>query len=251
MLTRSTEGAIVSITGISDIKLERLEVFGARNGTNGVTGDGIWCAGPPKVEVLDVVSRSNAGDGFSGSGCTLTTRKSKFVENGGYGVENGEGMSYIDRCTVAQNVSTGLFLDGGVHVVKNSIVARNGGSGIDIYTVTNGSLVEFNTIVDNGDGIVGKGIECNGAMATWPNNIVVRNRPVQVQGSCSFVQSIVASTDIAPLKFKQPDAAPFDYHLMPGSIAIDMASDSSTKVDFDGEARPAGAANDIGADELH
>jgi hypothetical protein len=41
-----------------------------------------------------------------------------------------------------------------------------------------------------------------------------------------------------------------DYHITAGSVAIDAADPiTSTDHDYDGEARPKGAARDVGADE--
>jgi hypothetical protein len=45
-------------------------------------------------------------------------------------------------------------------------------------------------------------------------------------------------------------AAPGDYHLVPGSPAVDRAVGSSVAVDLEGNGRPAGAASDLGAYEL-
>ncbi|HNR96858.1 MAG TPA: choice-of-anchor Q domain-containing protein, partial [Anaerolineae bacterium] len=40
-----------------------------------------------------------------------------------------------------------------------------------------------------------------------------------------------------------------DYHLLPGSAAIDAGVFSGVAVDLDGQARPVGAGYDLGADE--
>ena len=53
------------------------------------------------------------------------------------------------------------------------------------------------------------------------------------------------------LNFAEPNTIPYDYHLRTGNIAIDMAATSTVMFDVDGEARPNGAARDIGADELY
>jgi hypothetical protein len=41
-----------------------------------------------------------------------------------------------------------------------------------------------------------------------------------------------------------------DYHLTAGSAAVDAAMPSSVSIDLDGNARPAGAAADLGAYEI-
>ena len=47
--------------------------------------------------------------------------------------------------------------------------------------------------------------------------------------------------------FVDPDNG--DYHIGPGSGAIDAGVDAGVYVDIDGEARPFGAGYDLGADE--
>jgi hypothetical protein len=44
-----------------------------------------------------------------------------------------------------------------------------------------------------------------------------------------------------------PDSG--DYHIGPGSAAIDAGVDAGVTTDIDGEARPFGAGYDLGADE--
>ena len=54
---------------------------------------------------------------------------------------------------------------------------------------------------------------------------------------------------MAQLHFAHADAAPYDYHLGQGSIAIDAAAGPPIDHDYDGESRPKGNAADVGADE--
>jgi hypothetical protein len=57
----------------------------------------------------------------------------------------------------------------------------------------------------------------------------------------------VVDSDVSALKFASPDMAPYDYHLTPGSIAIDAAVQATLDHDVDGD--PRAAPRDIGADE--
>ena len=50
-------------------------------------------------------------------------------------------------------------------------------------------------------------------------------------------------------QFVSPGAPNFDYHILSGSAAINQAVNSTTASDIDGQARPFGAASDVGADE--
>ena len=139
------------------------------------------------------------------------------------------------------------FVDHGLYTVTNNFIFRNAG-GIELYGNT-GSVFEFNTIADNTN--IGFYCQAFGSELSLPNNLLARNgTDVDVQ-NCTLSNSILGGSNIEPLKFKRPDSAPYDYHLQAGSSAVDIAGTSSVKVDFDGEARPAGAANDVGADELH
>ncbi len=54
--------------------------------------------------------------------------------------------------------------------------------------------------------------------------------------------------DVADAGFRSPGSPEFDYHLIPGSSAIDGASESTETEDFENQARD--DAPDIGADEL-
>jgi hypothetical protein len=256
VFTRSTNGPIIELTGTLDIRLERLEVFGAKGFSMEPLGDGIRCnftTGSPKLELVDVYAHSNAANGLHGGRCTIKATASEFSLNGYNGIDTGEGSSTYDRVTVMSNGASGMFLDGGTHVVVNSIVARNVRNGIDIYSAATGSRIEFNTIADNGttDDPVGTGIQCsllNGTALT--NNLIARNVPNQVLGTCTYPNSII-DANAGPVKFKHADSAPYDYHIQAGSSAIDLAGVSTFKYDIDGESRPAGAGFDIGADELH
>jgi Right handed beta helix region len=257
VFTRSTNGPIIEVGGTVDIKLERLEVFGAKGMFTTPRGDGISCGfatGSPKIELLDVYSHSNAMSGLFAGRCAVTATNSEFSLNMTNGVETGEGSSRYDRVTVIGNGATGMFLDEGIHIVINSIIARNTARGIDIYSSSVGNRIEFNTIADNGIGDpAGCAIMCGLPLANSQHgsNLIVRNEEPQVQGGiCSYPNSIIEA-NAGPVKFKHADSAPYDYHIQAGSSAIDLGSVTMFKYDFDGETRPFGAGTDIGADELH
>lgn len=258
VLTRSAPGPIIRTVGAVDARLEHLELFGATGESGADQGYGIACelGGAPKVELVDILARGNV-IGAYGQNCNFHIIDSTFTENTRTGVKLTDSTSELERVTVIGNES-GIGLDGGVYVVTNSVIARNTYLGIDIYSVSNGNHIEFNTIVDNGaPGTVdGGGLACNlqgSVVGTFANNIIARNQPLQISANqqCIYPNSIIIDSDLAPLKLVRPDAPPYDYHIGAGSIAIDAATVSTIKTDFDGEARPAGAGYDVGADELH
>ena len=83
-----------------------------------------------------------------------------------------------------------------------------------------------------------------------PNNIIARNGSANIAGSgCTATSSLTLGTDVTALMFKSPDSAPYDYHILHGSSAIDQATASTIDHDYDGDHRPMGSASDIGADE--
>ncbi|MBL0213359.1 MAG: hypothetical protein IPQ07_05720 [Myxococcales bacterium] len=134
---------------------------------------------------------------------------------------------------------------------QNNFVARSPGTGVELYSTGTGNVIAFNTIVDNG--LVATpsfGFDCQVTTpASFPSNIIARNQGATRGTDCTFPGSIVVDADITALKFKQPDVAPYDYHIMPGSLAVDMGTISTLDHDFDGDARPKGAGRDVGADE--
>lgn len=253
VLTRSTDGAIIEDGVGADLKLEHIEIFGAR-GMSPNDGNGILCrSGSTKFELADMTVRMNASSGFAGS-CSLVASSSHFDDNGYDGVQLIASTATIERCTANGNGGAGLFLDAGTFTVSNTVVARNARMGVELYATGPGNVFEFNTVIDNGRAAQNPsgGFDCNlqgAGSGTIANNIIARNLPFQTTG-CVVANSLIIDDDIAPLKFKSPDAAPYDYHIQPGSTAVDFGGTSTIKIDMDGEARPAGAANDIGADEL-
>jgi len=258
VFTRSTDGPIFATTGNAELKLEYLEIFGARGGTGAtMLGYGVSCDsnGANKLELLDLVARMNAMSAVVARNCAVSASRSRFEDNANLAFELTDGTATIDSCIVMRNAGGGLSLDGGTFTITNNIIARNPNTGISLYTNNNGSRIDFNTIVDNGiaNGMTA-GMNCNtinNSIVTAANNILARNLPVQTTDqACTYPGSIIMG-DITDLKFKMPDAPPFDYHIQANSIAIDMGTVSATKTDFDGEARPFGPANDVGADELH
>lgn len=258
VLARTNDGPIVTIEGGSNVRLENLEVAGATGtGTDETTrGNGIifhYASGPPSVELRHVAVRDNAVNGLYGLGVTLTAIDSAFTNNTEIGASLSSSTGTFDRCLVSGN-QNGLFLDGGLYSVTNSFIVRNVGEaarGIELYSQNPGQRIEFNTIADNIDtsgANVGYGFLCNvTAQASFPNNIIARNTRQTSGANCTYPGSIVIDTDITPLKFRSPDMAPYDYHVTAGSIAIDMATQSTLDHDVDGD--PRATPRDVGADE--
>lgn len=253
ILTRSVAGPIVSLALGADVTFEHIEFSGATNGGGGgnTTGSGILCPDGSAnnmgvtVRVKDGAFINNQGAGIEARKCAVEVFNSTFNTNSqGLGVVDTNAK--VERSSFTGN-KTALFLDAGLFLVTNNFITRNE-EGIDLFANA-GTIVEFNTIADNT--VFGLRCQSFAGATPFPNNLLARNMVnTPASTTCSYPNSITATTDIGPIKFKSPDAAPFDYHITAGSSAIDLGAATSLTTDFDGETRPIGAAPDIGADEL-
>lgn len=243
IITRSDSGAIVLALGSADIHFERLQISGAiqtpGNDANALDGYAVYCqvsAGTPTLLFRDVTITNN-NRGIGARECRLDVQRSHFV-NQDYALDTTDVIATIDRNLFESSYTS---LDGGIYKFVNNIVARTS-AGFDFYSGQAGNVVEFNTFVDTS-------FRCNLLVPqSFPNNIFAR-APDPAAMNCSYPNSIVEPTNIGALQFVRPDGAPYDYHLQPGSSAIDAAGASTIDHDFDGDARPKGAGRDVGADE--
>lgn len=245
-LTRSTAGPTVKIGPGSDVTLDNVRLRGATGGSV-PTASGLYCINTPigarHVRLIDFDSTQNQYDGVYAQACAIDALRSTFTNNAFTGVDLTDSNGTFDRCLASGNGNKGSNLDTGLFMIRNNFVYRNGDAGIVVYGNT-GTVAEFNTVIDNAGG----GMQCTSSGLSFPNNLVVRNGAGNT-GGCTFPGSIIAA-DTTGLSFKSADAAPYDYHITAGSIAIDQATISTVMIDFDGDARPQGNGKDVGADEF-
>lgn len=253
-LSNATKGPLITITGIAQVALRNLEITGIKLDTTLDDQGALFCdntqSGTRTLSVRDCDVSHNAGAGIRAHGCAIDVVRSSFVLNGYDGITVTDGSSTIDASLFSQNNGLGLDHDGGTVSVTNSYFVRNV-AGVHLYTQEPGGKFTFNTIVDNTDTQSGDpAIQCYSMQAfDASNNIIARNGNNGLLGGTCSADHTVISTSVTDLHFVSPDAAPYDYHLMHGSVAIDAATVSTLDHDFDGDARPKGAARDIGADE--
>ncbi len=243
-LTSMGNGSLLQINGTSEVEIYDLEISGA---SGAMTGYGILVP--------------------TGSSVSLTLSRAKLLDNAFTGLSMSGGKLTLARSTISGNLGGGIELFNSLFDFTNNFIYQNGRStagtvgGVAFRGIPAGTKVfAFNTIIDNNipnDMLNTAGVFCNDATFTAHNNIISRNYVAinasaansNTIGACVFATSLIGP-DISLIKFKSPDNSPYDYHLTSGSSAIDKAlTASSVAVDFDGEARPQGAAKDIGADE--
>ena len=192
-----------------------------------------------------------ASTGVRNSDRSLTVSTTE-IHGCGTGISS-KGDLIISRSRITKNTEGGILAPSPTRFeVTNTFVDGNGPSfgGVDVNTSTaTSSRFDFNTIVGNSAvaGTAG-GVNCSGGLVA-NDNVIAGNRSgsasdpaAQVASGCNFAGSTI-SMNTTSLRL---DAA---YHLMAGSPLIDAAA-STIAVDFDGDARPVGAAADIGADEM-
>ena len=174
----------------------------------------------------------------------------------------GNGTLFVQRSRIIGNPGGGIQTDANaIFNVTSSFIVGNGnamssmvGGATFAAPTASSNRFEFNTVADNQvHNQVTAGVSCTITNALdASNNLITHNSPSPATLSpdtsfCSFTNSKVA-TDESPFKFR--NIALFDYHLMPGSTAIDGApGDATITTDIDGDFRPQGQAADYGADE--
>jgi len=174
----------------------------------------------------------------------------------------------VSRSTLARNWY-GADVQGSVLTFGANLVASNGAGGVVVWNDGSG-VVAGNTLVGNAFAATESylvGALSFGASATpsvAQDNLVVSNYYGLGCSSCStpFGYNLVwgNTTDYINDAAQKPtdvgvdphfvNASEGDYHLSPGSAAIDAGKAVGLPVDFEGEARPQGATYDIGMDEF-
>ena len=221
-------------------------------------GGGVYVySGAPRVVGNDILSNTTGGGG-SGFGGGLYLQESRPWVDGNIILDN-------------RSIGTSASIGGGVRVAScpaftltNNIIARNAvnvtGSGVAIVLST--GRIDNNTIVANltGDG-VGVHVSTNSTVGMY-NNIIVShtvgvtnatpaNSTVSADHTLFEGTGLNYSAGVSSVNEISGPAALFpNYHLRSMSGAIDHATPLAwVTSDVDGEARPWGAASDVGADE--
>jgi Periplasmic copper-binding protein (NosD) len=255
VITVAGLGPIIKLAPGADVRLEHVELSGARStAVQAADGVAVFCPdGNVRFRMNDALVANNESAGVDGHTCRIRIETTTFVSSGVAVRTVGSTMNLygsavnIQRCTFVGN-ATAMFLHTGGFTIANNFIVRNQ-EGIDMFS-DNSRIVEYNTIVDNSV----FGLRCE---ATSPrmyrNNLLARNAVnTAPSNNCSYEYSLIVVGDIGPIKFKSPDVAPFDYHITEGSSAQGGArnryEEAYVGTDFDGESRDNNP--DVGADEI-
>ncbi|MBN1262333.1 MAG: PKD domain-containing protein, partial [Anaerolineae bacterium] len=197
------------------------------------------------------------GLAFSGQHLTLhenVIRHNEVSEGDGGGIylgPSGEG-SLINNIIAGNIIQTtgngaGMALQSfNVAMLHNTIAGNQGGNGQGVY-INNADLDAMNTILAGH--AVGLDIDVTSDVTIestlWGTGAWANGADVQiVPGSTVLTGTVNIWED--PVFVDAPGG---DYHLSPGSGAIEAGIDSEVAHDIDGDARPLGLRYDIGADE--
>jgi uncharacterized repeat protein (TIGR01451 family) len=178
---------------------------------------------------LSLTASGYGGGLYVGSGHVYTLTNNLVVDNQANtegsglwfaGSSDHPSLGRLLHTTIADNHSSGQGLYVGDYAslaFTNTIIAGHQGVGI---TVTTGSTATLEATLwhNNGSDTGGEGTIVTGTVNVW--------------GEPAFV-----------------DPSAGDYHISPGSAALDRGVDAGITVDMDGDPRPVGAGFDIGADE--
>jgi len=196
------------------------------------------------------------------------------IDSGEIGVRATNAQPLVvRRSRIHHNTASGIYVDAySSYRIENNFIFVNGSptsllaavhfeSSFGITEFVN-NTVYLNTVAPNNTA----GVRCDSNKVIVRNNILWGNRSgtsvkeVNREGQvpvCDVTYSVIDEADLAAAGHNvgtQPtfvsDVAPYDLHLTEGSSGIDAGDGTVAPTgDIDGDARPYGAAVDVGADE--
>jgi uncharacterized repeat protein (TIGR01451 family) len=215
---------------LSDVMLSGVQIIG-NSATWAGGGAFIWWAGSAMSLNGGEISNNSAhiGGGVD-SGGALTLTNSVVSDN------------------QADGLGCGLCLSGDSSRLLHTTIVRNfGGDGSGVHVTGSAAVAMTNTIlVSHTVGItVAAGNTATLTATLWGTGTWANL--ADWGGAGTIITGTINIWD--QLDFVDPDRG--DYHIGPGSAAIDAGVPAGVIVDIDGESRLAGTAPDIGADEYY
>jgi len=224
----------------------------------GSSGGAIYLSGATATIRRNLIRDNEGGRGGGvsvASGCAPVVLSANRIQ--GNVAERGGGVhiymnpTRLDNNFIVENQvsegGAGVFIEKAAPTFRHNTLARNsGGDGSGILVGIDSAAVLTNTIlVSHTVGIsvtVGStatleatlwGSEAWANDSDWAGGGTLTTGTVNLWGDPVFVD---------------PDIK--DYHIAPGSVAVDAGVDAGVNVDIDGDPRPTGVGYDLGADEL-
>jgi hypothetical protein len=203
------------------------------------------------------------------------------VDSYGGGVNLSRSKAILDRNVISGNTGGfggGLALEESLARLSNTIIADNyvTTAGGGLYINHSGARLLHSTIARNrggdGSGLCIAGWRPSFSTVTLTNTLLVSHtvgitvaagNAITLEATLWGTHTWANDVDWGGLGtiltgavniwdepgFVDPDSG--DYHIGPGSAALDSAVETKVVLDIDGEQRPAGVGSDIGADELY
>jgi hypothetical protein len=223
-----------------NIRVRGLELLGSQFGSG---SSGVSCSqasgGVASLIVEDCLVHKSGAVGVSSAGCTLT----------------------MERNLVEANVGS-LIVNAGTYVVENNafIGSATPTSTVPLQILNASGTFAFNTVINHltTGGAVG-GIDCGSSGTTPISASIVFNNTQQSHTQfgprCQLNSTVVSSDDMTTGGIPTTPNFADAYHLAAtgNALIIDAVPSTivpTTKLDIDGDIRPQGKANDIGADEV-
>ncbi len=209
---------------------------------------GVHCASRSSPTLYNCTISRNGGRGMESSSQT-TLRNCRITANAGVGISCGQSTA-LTNCLVTGNWNCGVYCSYGVAPrLFNCTIAGNGSGGVVCVkaapTLTN-CIVWANlggSIRSEGEETPAVSHSCTEDAVIWPGTGNINADPL-------FVQAGYRSDNGTPDADGDDVWIEGDYHLEDGSPCIDTGiSLGSPAIDLEGEARPCGAASDMGAYE--
>ena len=242
------EDHVVEAQG-TDIRIEGMGFHGGKAETIRSDSD---------LSLHHVAVFASGQSGIDCNGCTLHLIDSLAANHTLFGVDaRNNGSVSIHRSKITGNAGGGVRVTTADFDISSSFLVQNGNgsAGAPAFVIANTAVTDparfaFNTLSNNGAG----GVQCGVATTLSSDLFADNNGPVT--GMCTTRYSLFENSNIpgmGNLTMVNPlfvDQQGGDYHISDGSPAIDHADPMETEdTDYDGDTRPRGAADDIGADE--